>query len=85
MTQRPLVSLQIADTLISSGCVGVTLSKLLHERFPAARRSEVFLGVSIAITDLHCQLLEAAAEADGLRRELAALKVAWAPLPKIVT
>lgn len=84
MTQRPLVSLQIADTLISAGFVGVSLAKLLQDRFPASKRAEVFLGASIAVTDLHCQLLEAAAEAQGLRDELVALRAAWAPLPKVV-
>jgi hypothetical protein len=58
----PLVSLAIADCLISSGCAGITLSKLLHEKFPSARLSEVFLGVAMAITDLHAELLIAQAE-----------------------
>jgi hypothetical protein len=45
------VAFEIADTLASSGVVGVTLAKLLHGRFPTGERAEVFFGVAFPITD----------------------------------
>jgi hypothetical protein len=67
-----LVSLEIADTLVSSGVVGVGLAKLLRDRFPAAKRAEVFLGVAIAMTDIHAELLIAEAEIAQLRSQIGA-------------
>jgi len=58
-----VTSIEIADLLVNSGASGVTLAKLLQEKFPHARRADVFLAVAIAITDLQAELLIARAEA----------------------
>jgi hypothetical protein len=64
----PLVSLEIADVLIDSGCLGITLSKLLHERFPRATLSEAFLAMAIFATAMQAELLLAHAELLQVRR-----------------
>jgi hypothetical protein len=68
------VAFEIADALLSSGFVGMNLSKLLQLRFPNARRAEFCLGVAIFATDMHAELLIAEVELHALRKELAALK-----------
>lgn len=58
---RP-VAIQMADVMVSSGLSGVTLAKLLADRFPHAKRRDVYLAAAIAITDLQAELLIGAAE-----------------------
>ena len=70
-TLPPLVALEIADALMNGGFVGVTLAKLLREKFGGASRYEVFLGVAIFATDAQVELLMADAEIADLRRQLA--------------
>ena len=59
---RP-VSIQIADLLVNSGYSGVMLAKLLQDRFPHAKRRDVYLAAAIAITDLQAELLIQTGEA----------------------
>lgn len=65
-------ALEMADAMITSGCSGLTLAKLLAERFPDARRADVYLAAAIAITDLEVDLVVAAAEIQELKRQVAA-------------
>jgi hypothetical protein len=58
---RP-VAIQVADLLVNSGLSGVTLAKLLADRFPHATRRDVYLAAAIAVTDLQAELLIARAE-----------------------
>lgn len=60
-------ALLIRDTLLNSGCHGLTLSKLLAEQYPTARRAEAFLGAALAVTELQAELMIAQAEIEALR------------------
>ena len=59
---------EIADTLINSGVYGANLAKLLADRFPTARRFEVFLGAALAMTHALSMILEAEIELQSHRQ-----------------
>jgi hypothetical protein len=57
--------------LLLSGEVGLTLFNRLLDHFPEIRRTDAFLGVALAWTDLQAALLAAEAQIIDLRRRLA--------------
>ena len=53
-----------------SGEMGLRLYRGLADQFPAIRRTEVFLGIALAWTDLQAALVGVEAELAHLRRQL---------------
>ena len=61
---------QALARLLLSGEVGLRLYHTLADQFPATRRTEVFIGIALAWTDLQAALVAAEAQILDLRRQL---------------
>ena len=61
---------QALARVLLSGEVGLRLYHALADQFPAMRRTEVFIGIALAWTDLQAALVAAEAQILDLRRRL---------------
>jgi len=54
--QKPRTNSEELAAILTSGLAGLSLLRELWDRFPSASRSDVYLGVAIAITTLRASL-----------------------------